>query len=85
MKRHLRVRWRYVRWAIIAAGLPLLWACNSRTLVAPDPRPSRTFNKVYQETINRDVDILFMIDNSQSMDKLQTKLATNFPTFMNGL
>jgi hypothetical protein len=33
------------------------------------------------ETVNRDVDILMMIDNSRSMLPLQNKLLTNFPVF----
>src|SRR5882762_11188529 len=85
MKGLLPLRWRYARWAIVAAALPLVWACNSRRLVEPNPRPTRTFDSVFQETVNRDVDILFMVDNSQSMRPLQGKLATNFPAFMNVL
>jgi len=85
MKGLLPLRWRYARWAIVAAALPLVWACNARKLVEPDPRPTRTFNNVFQETVNRDVDILFMVDDSQSMAPLQGKLATNFPDFMNVL
>ena len=85
MKVSLPVCWRYARWAVVAAALPLIWACNSRKLEPPSPRPTRTFNNVFQETVNRDVDILFMIDTSQSMTPLQAKLAANFPTFMNVL
>ncbi|HET6283237.1 MAG TPA: hypothetical protein VFH73_19930 [Polyangia bacterium] len=85
MKGLLPVRWRHARWAVVAAALPLVWACNSRRLVEPNPRPTRTFDNVFQETVNRDVDILFMVDNSQSMQPLQGKLATNFPAFMNVL
>jgi len=77
-----------LRWVALGAALPALWACNSHPLQAPNPQPMRTFNNVFQETVNRDIDILFMIDNSLSMAPLQTKLATNFPIFMqvlNGL
>lgn len=85
MKGLLPVRWRHARWAVVAAALPLVWACNTRRLEPPTPNPTRTFNNVYQEAVNRDIDILFMIDTSQSMTPLQTKLATNFPAFMNVL
>jgi hypothetical protein len=34
---------------------------------------------------NRDVDVLFMVDNSQSMLPLQAKLAVNFPAFVQTL
>jgi hypothetical protein len=74
--------WRTVRWAVLAAAVPALWACNARRLEAPQAMPTRTFNNVFQETVNRDVDVLFMIDNSLSMKPLQEKLATNFPVFM---
>jgi hypothetical protein len=36
----------------------------------------------FSTVANRDVDILFMIDNSLSMVPLQAKLAANFPSFM---
>src|SRR6478736_4389717 len=36
-------------------------------------------------TINRNVDILFMIDDSSSMGLAQTNLINNFPTFMTTL
>ncbi|HVZ71529.1 MAG TPA: hypothetical protein VHJ20_04065 [Polyangia bacterium] len=36
-------------------------------------------------TINRDVDVLFMVDNSASMSPLQAKLIASFPTFVDAL
>jgi hypothetical protein len=47
--------------------------------------PTRTFSNTFQETTNRDLDILFMIDDSLSMAPLLNKLATNFPAFINVL
>jgi hypothetical protein len=78
----LRRYLKKARWIGLAAVLPVIWACNSRQLEIPSSTPTRTFNNVFQETVNRDVDILFMIDNSRSMLPLQTKLLTNFPVFM---
>src|SRR5262245_49842920 len=81
-------QWRHyrkARWVALAAALPVIWACNSRQLEIPQSAPTRTFNNVFQETVNRDVDILFMIDNSRSMLPLQQKLLTNFPIFMQTL
>jgi hypothetical protein len=72
--------WRKVRWAALAAAVPALWACNSRDLEQPQYMPQRVENNLFQETLNRDVDILFMVDNSQSMAPLITKLQRNFPT-----
>jgi hypothetical protein len=45
-------------------------------------QPVRNTNNVFQETVNRDIDILFMVDDSLSMQPLIAKLTQNFPTFM---
>ncbi|HXI59539.1 MAG TPA: hypothetical protein VNO55_25905 [Polyangia bacterium] len=85
MKGVLPLRWRHVRWVLAAGALPVIWACNSPPLAPPTPAPERTVNEVFQAAVNRDIDILFMVDNSPSMRPLQTKLATNFPIFINTL
>jgi hypothetical protein len=89
MKGLVPLRWRRVwsvtRWVAVAAVLPLVWACNARTLERPEPNPVRVVNNTFQATLNRKLDILFMVDNSQSMASLQTKLITQFPVFMNVL
>ncbi len=69
----------------LAVLLPLLGGCGSRTFIAPEPHPIEVGTGTFQQTLNRKLDILFMIDNSQSMAKLQNKLVTNFPVFMNVL
>jgi len=76
---------RLLSWAGLAAALPALWACTSRSLEAPVLKPAKnnTFN--FQETVNRDIDILFLVDNSSSMAKSQANLVRNFPIFMNVL
>ncbi|HEY2903530.1 MAG TPA: hypothetical protein VGL59_23300 [Polyangia bacterium] len=74
-----------MRWVLAAAALPVIWACSSPPLSPPNPAPERTINQVFQAAVNRDIDILFMVDNSYSMKDLQTKLAANFPVFMNVL
>ena len=79
------LRWRHVRWAACAAVIPALWACNDRKLAAPVGGPSQVVQQRFQQSINRDLDILFMVDNSQSMMPLQTKMTTQLPTFMNVL
>jgi hypothetical protein len=79
------LNWRATRWVALAALVPVLWACTSRRLVQPTPAPEGTFIDSFQQSINRDIDIVFMVDTSQSMAKLQKKLTTNFPTFMNVL
>ena len=75
--------WRRVRWAALAAAVPALWACNARDLEEPQDMPQRVENNVFQETLNRDVDMLVMVDDSQSMQPLITKLQNNFPTLTN--
>jgi hypothetical protein len=77
--------WRVTRWVGLAAALPVLWACNSRTLEPPTINPTSTNKNTFQETLNRKIDILFMIDNSSSMETSQANLAANLPSFMNVL
>ena len=85
MTRHISrlsplVRWQYLRWVLAIPALPLaLWACNSHKLQEPLPNPQQEtdFNVVVSP--EREVDILFMIDNSPSMDPKQQALAANFP------
>lgn len=75
--------WRAARWALIAAVVPVLWACNSRRLAVPAPAPQQIFNDVFQQSVNKKLDIVFMIDDSSSMELLQKKLTNQFPVFMN--
>jgi hypothetical protein len=79
------ITWRITRWAALGAGAAALWACNVNRPVTPVPKLSRGTNDIYQIEINRDIDIVFMIDDSSSMTPLQNKLAANFPVFMNVL
>jgi len=76
---------RVVRWAALAVAAPALWACNARSLEKPTLKPDETVVKTFQQSINRNVDLLFMIDNSSSMNKSQDNLRRNFPTFMTAL
>jgi hypothetical protein len=89
MKRPGWFGWRRVRsvfgWMAVAAALPLMGACNARSLEAVASHPVQVYTNTFKATINRQVDILFMIDNSQSMQPLQDKLLANFPVFMNYL
>ena len=43
------------------------------------------FGKTYQQYLNRNVDILFLIDDSSSMGLVQNKLLQDFATFANTL
>jgi hypothetical protein len=77
--------WRATRWAVLAAAIPALWACNSRRLAKPEPAPQMQFNDLFQQAINRNLDIVFMIDDSSSMAPIQKKLQAQLPTFMDVL
>jgi len=60
-------------------------ACNARSLEAPTLVPSSTEHQTFATAINRDVDLLFLIDDSRSMRPLQDNLLRNFPAFMTAL
>ena len=81
---HSRI-WFSARWVTMAGLLPALWACNARTLDKPVSDPVTVGTGTFQQTINRQIDILFMVDDSPSMLPLQTKLLANFPVLMNQL
>ena len=79
-------RWRYLRWALAVPTLPLaLWACNSHPLEAPIPLPEQQNDQYYEVNPIRDIDILFMVDNSPSMEQEQANLGRNFPAFIDEL
>ena len=77
--------WRVLRWVSLAATGASLWACTSRTLEAPNVTPGVTQQWSFTQKINNNLDILFMIDNSQSMSAMQQKLLAQLPSFMNVL
>jgi len=80
-----RSLFRACRWFGLAAAAPLLWACNARSVEAPHLKPEQTYLQTFQQSINRNVDLLFMVDNSSSMKPLQDNLRANFPKFMQRL
>jgi len=91
MIRHLSrlsrfARWRYLRWVIAAPALPLtLWACTANPLQEPKPLPEQQNDQYYEVNPVRDIDILFMIDNSPSMKEEQDNVRRNFRVFMDEL
>jgi len=74
--------WRQSRWLLMGAGVVVLWACNDHALAIPEPKPQVATELTFQEAVNRDIDILFMVDDSLSMAPLIDKLAVNFPAFI---
>ena len=76
---------RVLRWAGLAAVAPVLWACNARTLEAPNLKPSSVYTKPFQQSVNRNVDLLFLVDDSPSMRDKQANLRRNFPSLIGAL
>ena len=60
----------------------LLAGCPDRGISKVDPAQGRVEFKDIPVKINRDVDILFVIDDSPSMADKQANLAANFPNFI---
>ncbi|MDB4983507.1 MAG: hypothetical protein JWM82_4259 [Myxococcales bacterium] len=63
-------------------SMSTLLACTTRTLGEPTPVVSRGDITPVVQSTNRDLDILFVVDDSSSMQLLQDKLTANFPAFM---
>jgi hypothetical protein len=69
--------------SLVTAGL--LAGCPDRSISEVDPQQGRVEAKDIPINVNRDVDILFVIDDSPSMADKQTNLAANFPKFIDVL
>jgi hypothetical protein len=79
-------RWRAVRWVLGAATLPvMLWACTSHPLQEPAPAPETQTDVMYEINPGRMLDLIFMIDNSDSMRQEQENLTANFPRLIEKL
>ena len=63
----------------------LLTGCPDRTVSSLTPTQGKVETFDLPATANRDVDILFLIDNSGSMAEEQLSLVQNFPRFMSVL
>jgi hypothetical protein len=62
-----------------------LSACPAREVSKIDPQQQPEVVKDIPISVNRDVDILFLIDNSDSMGDKQASLTANFPRFIDVL
>jgi hypothetical protein len=63
----------------------LLAGCPDRTISEPAVSQGRVEYKDIPVTVNRDIDLLFLIDDSPSMLDKQSNLKMNFPSFVNVL
>ncbi|HVV86501.1 MAG TPA: vWA domain-containing protein [Kofleriaceae bacterium] len=76
------------RLLLASAGLlacAVLSACPDRDVTEVNPIQDNVDKKLIPVTLNRDLDLLFVIDNSGSMAGEQASLAANFPTFISVL
>lgn len=67
------------------ALLSLLAACPDRTISEVVPEQGKVESKDIPVNINRDIDILFLIDKSPTMSDEQAALTANFPRFIQSL
>jgi hypothetical protein len=72
---------RRTRDLIALASLSCL-ACTQHRLVAPDPAPDVTAKGTWVESRGLALDIVFLVDDSKSMEDKQDNLVRNFPRFM---
>src|SRR5689334_9245327 len=70
---------------VAAAGMSLLAGCPDRTISEVNPQQGRVEFKDIPITVNRNIDMLFVIDDSPSMADKQANLARNFPSFIDVL
>jgi len=63
----------------------LLTGCPDRTISKLNPEQGRVEYKEVPVTLNRNVDILFVVDDSPSMLDKQTNVRNNFPKFIDVL
>ncbi len=72
-------------WALVASGVCVIGGCNEHPLKEVEYEGVVNDQVVLEVNPNRDVDILFVIDNSGSMAEEQATLAANFSAFIDVL
>lgn len=71
--------------SLLGIGLASMTGCPDRSISEVSPEQGRVEYKDIPVHVNRDIDILFVIDDSPSMLDKQTNLKKNFPNFINVL
>jgi len=69
----------------LAAVAALVGACNTRPIAKPSEAPAQVTPDTFNQSLNNKADILFMVDNSNSMEPKQTSLKQYFPNFIQPL
>ncbi|MBL4635617.1 MAG: VWA domain-containing protein, partial [Kofleriaceae bacterium] len=80
----MRIVSSFLATALLATTVSLV-ACTDREVARVDPKQNKEQEKEIPVEVNRDLDILFVIDNSNSMRDEQISLAANFGNFINVL
>src|SRR3954465_12553376 len=73
---------RHARLVVVGAALVTLWACSSHRLSVPDPVTQVIDQRSFAQSVGHKLDVLFMVDNSSSMARLQAKMSAQLGTFM---
>src|SRR5215471_18035003 len=76
---------RALAWSGFGIGVLSLAACPTRDISKLDNAPTSEIKDDKPVGTNRNLDILFVVDNSDSMREEQNSLATNFPKFIDVL
>jgi len=76
---------KFVIASLLGLATGLLAGCPDRTISEVIPEQGRVETKDIPVNFNRNVDILFIIDDSPSMADKQKNLGDNFPNFINVL
>jgi len=71
--------------ATLLVGAALLSGCPDREIAEVKPSQDKVETKDIPVTLNRNVDIVFVVDDSGSMKEEQDSLASNFPKFIDRL
>lgn len=80
------LQWRNLRWALAIPTLPLAWwACTSHPLTQPTPNPEQQTDIYITVAPVRQLDLVFMVDNSPSMAPKVKKMNDNFPKLIKAL
>src|SRR5215475_3220145 len=76
---------RFAAASLFTLTAGLLAGCPDRSIDEVIPQQGRVEAKDIPVNINRDLDLLFLIDDSPSMADKQANLADNFPKFIDVL
>ncbi|MES1205604.1 MAG: vWA domain-containing protein [Pseudomonadota bacterium] len=80
---------RFLLWALIVAAQTAVAGCGRTPALEPlrpiGSQPAIDLLPVFTQSVNNDIDIVFLIDNSGSMEQEQENLRRNFPVFTRAL